>query len=289
MDEKMNSLSFFFEYSGDDPVMRSLIFSRKFSLFEKGDKVVVGVSGGKDSVFLLHLLLNFRSKFGVSEVICAHFNHMSRGKESERDEKFVRNLSEKLGVPCVVGRAERKLRSEDEMRKARYEFLGTIASQTGATKIATAHTLDDQFETFIINLIRGGGLFSSLGIRPINFGLTPVPVVRPLLSVRRSDIEKFIREHKIEHIEDSTNIDISILRNMVRAFLSLLPDEIYLKMLSGFFRFWLSLYAVLDFIYLLHKKGDKNIPDFIKNYIESYEKYGENLTFEVMKREMIER
>lgn len=279
--------SFFFEYSGDDPVMRSLVFSRKFSLFEKGDKVVVGVSGGRDSVFLLHLLLNFRSKFGVSDVICAHFNHMLRGKESERDEIFVRNLSEKLGVPCFVGRAERKLSSEDEMRKARYDFLGYVASQNGATKIATAHTLDDQFETFIINLIRGGGLFSSLGIRPFNRGLTSVPVVRPLLSVRRIDIEKFIFEHKIEfdYVEDSTNIDVSILRNKVRAFLSLLPDEIYSKMLSGFFKFWLNLFAVLDLIYSLHKRGE-NIPDFIKKHIESYERYGETLDFETLKKEI---
>ncbi len=293
---------FFFEYSGDDPVMRALIFSRKFSLFEKGDSVVVGVSGGRDSVFLLHLFLLFRSKFGISEVICAHFNHMTRGSESERDEFFVKALAERLGLKCVVGRATRKLCSEAEMREERYEFLGSVASDMGASKIATAHTLDDQLETFIINIIRGGGLFSSLGIRPFNLDLVkrrvplnktitvdkPIAVVRPLLSVRRSDIERFLRERKIDYIEDITNIDISFLRSKVRAFLSLLPDELYSKMLDGFFRFWLNIFAVLDFIHSLYKERKDIIPDFISKQIELYEKYGD-LDYETFKRNITKK
>ncbi len=277
----------FFESLPQDPVALAVKFSKKFSLFDRGDKVLVAVSGGKDSTFLLYMLSNFRSKFGIKEVVCGHFNHLTRGEESFRDENFVAELCKSMGIKYKIGRAQRVLKTESEMRKERYNFLDLTAREFGATKIATAHTLDDQIETFIINLIRGGGFFSASGISIKNTDICSVAVVRPILVIRRSKILSFLRERQIPFIEDSSNYDLSYLRNQIRAFLNLLPDEIYSNLLSGFMKFWLSSIEIVDFLAQVIKEEkaiSEKISPFIKKQIELFEEKNGKINFEELKR-----
>ncbi len=278
---------FFWESWYRDPLNSVVFFSRKFSLFSRGDRVVVGVSGGRDSIFLLYVLSQHRSKFGISEVVAAHFNHMTRGRESERDEEFVLNFSEKLGVKCISGRAERSLKGENDMRKERYRFLLDVARKEGACKVTTAHTLDDQFETFLINLVRGKGFFSMIGVMP-KLSMEGIQVVRPMLSVRRASISDFLRKRGIPYVEDSSNFDLSYLRNRIRAFLELLPDELYSSLLKGFFRLWLSSYDVIELIGKIYDSSPENLPDFLKVQIELFREKGD-YSFEEVKSRLMKK
>lgn len=282
------SSKYFFESFPENPVELSVIFCKKFEIFSKKENLGVGVSGGKDSVFLLHMLTSFRSKFGIGEIFCLHFNHQARGKESDRDEEFVRRFCQDIGVRFVSGKAQKELKTEDEMRKERYNFFSKAAQELKLTKIATAHNLNDLFETFLINLKRGGGFMSAIGIYPINLSLCSVPVVRPILCVKRSSIENYIRENKLSYVEDSSNIDIKMLRNRIRITLSLLSDEIYDNILSGFFKFWLNLYAVSDFLSSTYDKKPETLPEVIRKQIEIYRKYGK-VEYETLKREIKSR
>jgi tRNA(Ile)-lysidine synthase len=273
---------FFFESFPDDPLLLAITFSKKFSLFEKGDKVLVGLSGGRDSVFLTYILSTYKSKFGISEVIAAHFNHGVRGKESERDEKFSVSFCERLGIKIIVGRATSPLKSEDEMRRERYKFFDESAKKCEATKIATAHTLDDNFETFLINLVRRKGFFS-FGIFPKNYSLCSVPVVRPLLSVKRSSIENYLKSKNISFVSDTSNLDLRYLRNRIRAFLYLIPQDMYDSILEGFLRFWASCYAVQVFLSETFQENKEKIPQFLRFEIENFVK-GEIKSFEDIKK-----
>jgi tRNA(Ile)-lysidine synthase len=210
-----------------------------------------------------------------------HFNHRTRGKESDRDENFVRDFAEKLGVRCVIGKAERVLKSENEMREERYRFLVETARNLGANKLATAHTLDDQFETFILNLIRGKGFFSVIGIAP-HTKILGFPVVRPLLSTQKRHILDFLKKRNINYVEDSSNYDLSYLRNKIRAFFELLPDEIYNSILKGFFRFWLSSYQVVEFLGKLYDESPEKLPELIKTQIQLFREKGD-YSFEEIK------
>ena len=275
---------FFWESWYRDPLNSVLFFSRKFSLFSKGDKVVVGVSGGRDSIFLLYILSQYRSRFGISEVVAAHFNHMTRGGESERDEEFVLDFSGKLGVICFSGRAEKPLRGENEMRAERYRFLLDVARRVGADKVATAHTLDDQLETFLINLTRGKGFFSILGVMPKIY-MEGIPVVRPMLSTPRDIVSDFLRKRGVPYVEDSSNFDLSYLRNRIRAFLQLLPDELYRSLLKGFFRLWVSSYQVIEFIRKTYDSAPDKLPDLLRVQIELFREKGD-YSFEDVKSQM---
>lgn len=274
---------FFFESFPQNPVVLSVMFCKKFGIFSPGDKVGVGVSGGKDSIFLLHILTFFRSKFGIKDVLCLHFNHGTRGKESDKDEEFVKKFCEDIGVKFIGEKTRIELKTEDEMRKVRYDFFSKSAKEFKLDKIATAHNLDDLFETFLINLKRGGGFMSAIGIYPININLCAVPVVRPIICVKRKSIEKYIKENRLSYVEDSSNLDIKILRNRIRMTLSLLPDEIYDSILLGFFKFWLNLYATSDFLSDTYNKNPEILPEVIKKQIEIYKKFG-NVEYEILKR-----
>lgn len=278
---------FFWENWYKDPLNSVVFFSRKFSLFSRGDRVVVGVSGGRDSIFLLYVLSQHRSKFGISEIVAAHFNHMTRGNESERDEEFVLSFSEKLGVKCLSGRAEKPLKGENDMRNERYRFLLDVAREEGACKVATAHTLDDQFETFLLNLIRSKGFFSMIGVMP-KISMEGIHVVRPMLSVRRDTISDFLRRRGIPYVEDSSNFDLSYLRNKIRAFLRLLPDELYSSLLKGFFRLWLSSYEVVELIGKIYDSSPDKLTDFLRVQIELFREKGD-YTFEEVKSHLMKK
>ena len=190
------------------------LYSDPYDMLPDGARVLCAVSGGADSVALLHLLCAMPE----ISVCCAHFNHRLRGAESDRDEAFVKELCAKLGVPCFIGSAdvaayaaEHGLGIEIAARKLRYEFLERTAQAQGCSRIATAHNADDNAETVLMHLLRGSGLRGLCGIPPVRGN-----VVRPLLNVPRSEIEAYLAEHGLSHVEDSSNGSDDYTRNRVR-------------------------------------------------------------------------
>lgn len=190
----------------------------KYELFQKGDWVVAGVSGGADSVALLHCLAQKLPQYELHLAVC-HLNHRLRGEESDRDEAFVRELCGRMGLPCHVlsedvaaAAKERGIGLEECGRELRYRFFQETASRYGnGTKIATAHTLSDQAETVLFRLARGTGLRGLCGIPPVRGA-----IVRPLLEVTRAEIEAYCAENGLAFVTDSSNRDRSYARNRIR-------------------------------------------------------------------------
>jgi len=182
-----------------------------------GDQVAVAVSGGADSVALLHLLLELRARLGIM-VSVAHFNHQLRGRTSEGDEKFVAKLAAKYGLNFHVARADvaakakrDKTNLEDTARRVRYAFFENLVSAGHASKVAVAHTADDQAETVLAHILRGSGLAGLGGIHPV-----AGHVVRPLLCFRRCHLRAYLRARKQPWREDATNRDTTKTRARIR-------------------------------------------------------------------------
>jgi tRNA(Ile)-lysidine synthase len=190
---------------------------------EPGTKVVLAVSGGPDSVTLLHILFLLKNELEISLHI-AHLNHMLRGEESDEDARFVAGLAKNYGLPVTVQaidvpayREQRHTSVEVAAREVRYGFLSEVARQYGAAKVALAHQADDQAETILINFLRGSGTTGLKGIPHVRQGV----YIRPLLSVRRLEIERYCAENGLKYRTDSSNIKEVYLRNRVRH--SLIP------------------------------------------------------------------
>lgn len=189
----------------------------RYDMFPEGSRVLCAVSGGADSMCLLHWLRRHAGTLGIS-VAAAHFEHGIRGEESLRDMRFVEETCAAMGVPLFIGQgnvpeaaAERSLGLEETARELRYEFLEAVARENGFTRIATAHNADDNAETVIFNLARGSGAAGLCGIPPVR-GI----IVRPLLETTRSEIERYLEENGIAHIEDSSNRSQEYSRNKIR-------------------------------------------------------------------------
>lgn len=187
-----------------------------------GTTVLCAVSGGADSMCLLHALCQLREQRGI-QVRAAHYNHTLRGAESERDEVFVTRQCERLHVPLSVGRgdvAEAARQSgrgvEETARAMRYAFLRQTAQAVDAQVIATAHNANDNAETLLLHLIRGTGLRGLTGIAPVRDG-----IIRPLLTTTRQEIEDYLAQCAVPFVQDSTNADQTYTRNRIRH--SLLP------------------------------------------------------------------
>ncbi|MGQ9661970.1 MAG: tRNA lysidine(34) synthetase TilS [Kiritimatiellia bacterium] len=190
-------------------------------LFAQGDHVLVGVSGGADSVALLLALHALVPRLGLRLTV-AHLDHGLRGQKAREDAGFVRHLAERLGLPCVISRARvretaRRYGISIEMaaRKSRYLFFFSSARRVGANVLTTAHTADDQAETLLLHLCRGAGLRGLGGIKPTSHW-NRLRVVRPMLGVSRQEVLAFLRRNRVEWREDETNLDLTILRNCVR-------------------------------------------------------------------------
>ncbi|MDX1583267.1 MAG: tRNA lysidine(34) synthetase TilS, partial [Thermoanaerobaculia bacterium] len=177
--------------------------------------IVVAVSGGADSVALLHALVESRSP---TEIICGHVNQRLRGSESEADARFVAEQGKSLGVETLVvdappsGEMTRSRGIEAAARAARYKALHSIRKTAGGRWIATAHTLDDQAETVLMRLFTNAPVETLSAILP----RAPGGVIRPLLTARRNDLRRWLDSRGIEHREDSTNLDMRFLRNRIR-------------------------------------------------------------------------
>jgi tRNA(Ile)-lysidine synthase len=193
-------------------------------LFGRGERILVGVSGGLDSMVLLRVLSVVASKYGW-ELGVAHLNHCLRGRSSDADERLVRRTAEDLGLECVVERAEVKkfgreagLSLEMAARQLRHEFLARAARKLGMRTLAVAHHADDQVELFFLRTLRGAG---SEGLAGMEWkGALPVDkklvLVRPLLDVTKRELQEYARESGVKFREDATNVSPEILRNRVR-------------------------------------------------------------------------
>ena len=198
-----------------DRVLRTV---RRHALIARGGRVVVALSGGSDSVALVHLLLELQAAGELSVAGLAHFNHQLRGADSDGDEAFCRAKAAALGLPIEVGTGDVRglardgRRSvEDAARAARYAFLEDAADRLAADVIAVGHSADDQAETFLLRLIRGAGPRGLAGILP-----RAGRVVRPLLDIPRVDLRQYTAVHQLDSREDPSNADLDIPRNRVR-------------------------------------------------------------------------
>lgn len=186
------------------------------ALLTDSDKVIVALSGGADSVSLLHFLISIKEKYNLT-VYAAHLNHNLRGEESQRDENFVRTLCEKYGVELFVKSVdigkiaeENKIGEELCGRYERYNFFDELSKKLGA-KVATAHNASDNAETVLFNLCRGSSVKGVCGI-PVKRG----NIIRPLLCVTREEIESYCKENNLEYVTDSTNLCDDYNRNKIR-------------------------------------------------------------------------
>lgn len=210
---------------------RFLHLIRKHSLFHPGDTVVVAVSGGPDSVCLLHLLYRFQDELGIGLHV-AHLDHSLRGAESQADADYVAHLAHELNIPITLFRADvalyrhkERLSLEEAAREVRYAFLAGVAEEVGASAVALGHTRDDQAETVLLHVLRGCGVEGLAGLRPRSkipvYCAQDCPLVRPLLRVSREETRLYCQEQGLEAREDATNLSTRYLRNRIR--LELLP------------------------------------------------------------------
>jgi tRNA(Ile)-lysidine synthase len=197
-----------------------------YDLIRQNETVVCAVSGGPDSVAMLHLLRDLNELQQMNwKLHVGHLNHALRGQASDEDEEFVRQLCEKLKVPFHSARADvkgeqerRKLTMEEAGREMRHAFLQKTAAEVGAQKIALAHNLDDQAETILHRILRGTGLRGLKGMAPIRVisRKQDLFAVRPLIEIERFEIEAYLKERGIAFRTDATNTDTSITRNRIR-------------------------------------------------------------------------
>ncbi len=190
---------------------------RRHELWPAGARLLVGLSGGSDSVALTLLLQELGAADGFTVIGLAHLNHQLR-PTAARDEQFCRDLAAALALPLAVESidvrgyaAAQRLSSEEAARRLRYDFLHRCAGRLDADRIAVGHTRDDQAETLLLKLIRGAGLTGLAGIYPRRGA-----IVRPLLDVARTDLRSYLEERGQSWVEDETNQDLENPRNRIR-------------------------------------------------------------------------
>jgi tRNA(Ile)-lysidine synthase len=213
--------------AADQPPLeqRVLGFTRQHHLLSANEKLVVAVSGGADSVCLLHILAGLKEKLKL-KLHLAHLNHQLRDAESEADADYVSDLARKLDIPATIERRDVKayqkkmrLSPEEAAREVRYRFLTEVAGATGAKAVAVGHTQDDHIETILMHLIRGAGTRGMRGLQPYtewpskSGGLI---VIRPLLEVSHQETEGYCRQHRLAPRLDASNLSLSPLRNRIR-------------------------------------------------------------------------
>ena len=184
-------------------------------LIAPGDRVLVAVSGGADSMALLYFLHKFSEELGY-ELVVAHLNHLARGEESDKDADFVEKEAGKLSLPVYVDKIDvkkslLKFSFQESARILRYQFLEDVLNSVKGNKIALGHHADDRIETVLMNFLRGTGLRGLAGIPE-----TRGHVIRPLLSFTRSEIENYLKEQNLSYRTDSSNNETKYLRNKIR-------------------------------------------------------------------------
>jgi tRNA(Ile)-lysidine synthase len=210
---------------------RVLDFIKKERLVVPGQKLVVAVSGGADSVCLLYLLAGLQNELDI-RLHVAHLDHRLRGRQSQADARYVAGLARRLGLPATVAARDVKsygqehhLSLEEAGREARYAFLADVAAAVGIDRVAVGHTANDHVETVLMHLIRGSGITGLRGLRPLSRRACAgreLTIVRPLLVLGREETTAYCRRRRLRPRQDATNLSTGPFRNRVR--LRLLPE-----------------------------------------------------------------
>ncbi|MEP7013807.1 MAG: tRNA lysidine(34) synthetase TilS [Verrucomicrobiota bacterium] len=190
--------------------------------FPPNGRYLIGVSGGRDSVALLYYLVDL----GFKKLVVCHLNHQLRGRSSDADARFVEKLADKYDLDVERGSTnvgalakKKKMSIETAGREARYSFFAKVAKRRRCRTIFLAHHADDLVETFLINLFRGAGTTGLAAMREVSTRLVndvELTIVRPLLSIRRDDIDKYVRKHRIKFRDDASNKNLEPTRNRIR-------------------------------------------------------------------------
>lgn len=249
-----------------------LNFSSSKNLISEGDSVLVAFSGGPDSVFLLDFFSRFKRKLGI-RIAAMHVNHSIRGKESDGDEKFAVEFCGKLGIRIFSERVDvpaysrsNKISIEEAARILRYKAIEEKAENAGFNKIATAHNLDDNAETILINLLSGTGIAGLAGI-PVQRG----KIIRPILTIHKKDILNCLGENGIDFRIDSSNLKTEFKRNFLRnKIFPLIREKINPSFEEALTRSSLNLSGALKFL-------EKSVGEGIKKFIRQ-EKSGIRLS-----------
>ena len=244
-----------------------------YGMLEPKDSVLVGVSGGPDSVALLHVLIKLASRFSLRLGV-AHLNHSLRQKDSDKDAEFVASLAGKFDLPCYVRKenvnkykVENKLSLEEAARRVRYTFLDSVSESNNFNKIALGHHSDDNAELVLMNLFRGSGPKGISGIPPVRDG----KIIRPLINLKRSEIIDYLETKGLKHVSDTSNLDTRYIRNRIRLNLIPLLKESYnpkiidtlnrLSEIIGFEEEWIE-----DTIHPLFEKTALSLQDDIVSF-----------------------
>jgi len=197
---------------------RILQYMKKYNMVEPGDKIIIGVSGGADSLALLNIFHEIKALFSL-QLVAAHVHHGLRGKDADADAEFVEQICRDWQIPFYLKRADvRKLAadwgiSEEEAgRRVRYEFFDQLLRDLNGQKIALGHHRDDQAETILFNLIRGTGIKGLQGMKPVREG----KIIRPLLQISKEEIEQYCYEKGLKFRVDATNEENVYVRNRIR-------------------------------------------------------------------------
>ncbi|MBQ3437706.1 MAG: tRNA lysidine(34) synthetase TilS [Fusobacterium sp.] len=205
-----------------DLLKKILDLNRKYNLIEENDNIIIGFSGGPDSVFLVEMLLQIKKNINF-EITLVHINHMLRGNEADADEEFshlyaqknnLKIFSKKINITEIAKKDKKTF--EEVGRIERYNFFKEICDKVGANKIATAHNKDDQIETFLFRLIRGTSLEGLEGI-----SIKKMNLIRPISEIYKDDILKYLNKNEIQYKIDKTNFENDYTRNSIR--LDLIP------------------------------------------------------------------
>ena len=243
----------------------------KYELIKKGDKIVVGLSGGPDSVCLLHILNRMKEEWNL-EIYAAHLNHQIRGIEAQKDAFYISKLCEDLGITFFIKSIdvpkyceENGLSIEEGARKLRYEMFYEIKHNIKANKIAIGHNLNDQAETILMRMMRGTGLQGLKGIDYIRDGV----IIRPILDIERHDIEEYCKQNNLNPRIDQTNLESIYTRNKIR--LELIPymkDNFNSNIIESIVRMGNSLRSDNDYIESELLKKFKELSNITKDSVE---------------------
>jgi len=206
---------------------RVLGFIQEHRLVSSQQPLLVAVSGGPDSVCLLHILVNLQHELGIGLHV-AHLNHQLRGTESKADAQYVSALAHQLGIPATIEerdvkshQAQHRISLEEAAREVRYTFLAEVAQSIGASQVAVGHTIDDHIETILMHLIRGTGTRGLRGLQPstewqLRQNGNSLTIIRPLLEISRQETADYCHNHKLRPRLDASNLSLSPLRNRMR-------------------------------------------------------------------------
>ncbi|MFC1912355.1 tRNA lysidine(34) synthetase TilS [Chloroflexota bacterium] len=200
-------------------------FIREQNLIPENQKLLVAVSGGPDSVCLLHILFELRERLGT-ELHIAHLNHLLRGADADADARYVAGLARQLDIPATIDQRDvkghqtrQRLSPEEAAREVRYTFLAQVAGSIGADRVAVGHTADDHVETILMHLIRGTGTRGLRGLQSLSswqYSGKTLKLIRPLLPISRQQTSDYCRQLQLKPRLDASNLSLSPLRNRIR-------------------------------------------------------------------------